>query len=122
MAERKEIEINRPAAAEALAGKQGNEMVDVQKRAEMHEIPREVKTWLEQLEVDPTQQKIVNDDNGQPLLQIPAPQDPRIKLPTTRTSFMEGFKMNFGEARRWLSAFVFRLIKINNGKVKFEDE
>lgn len=86
------------------------------------EVPKEVKTWLEQLEMDPTQQKTVNDSNGQPLLQIPAAQDPRVKLPTTRTKFVDGFKKGLDDAGRWFSAFIFRVIKINKGKVKFEEE
>jgi hypothetical protein len=118
MAERKEISNEIPVTRI----EQDTNIVDVQKRAEKHEIPREVETWLQKLEVDPTQQKIVNDDNGQPLLQIPASQDPRIKLPTTRASFAAGFKKSLSEAGRWLSTFVFRLIKIKSGKVKFEEE
>jgi len=95
------------------------EMVDLKKRSE---VPKEVKSWLEQLEIDPTWQKTVNDANGQPLLQLPATQDPRVKLPTTRVKFINGFKKTLDDAGRWFSTFIFRLIKINKGKVKFEEE
>ncbi len=86
------------------------------------EVPREVKSWLEQIEVDPTQQKTVNGGDGQPLLQLPVSQDTKVKLPITRTNFADGFKKAVDDAGRWFSTFIFRLIKINKGKVKFEEE
>jgi hypothetical protein len=112
--------INSPSP-ETAARQSTNEMVDVQKRAEDHKIPKEIESWLEKIEKDPTQQTVVNDTNGQPLLQLPA-TDPRIKLPTTRAKFADGFKKTVADAGRWLSVFIFRLIKIKAGKVKFEDE
>ena len=94
------------------------EMVDVQPR---HEVPKEIKSWLEKIEMDPDDQTTVSDDAGKPLLQLPA-SDPRIKLPTTRKKFAAGFRLGISEAGRWLSTFIFRLIKIKQGKVKFEEE
>ena len=98
------------------------QMVDIQKRAEDHQVPREIDTWLKKIEKDPGQQPVVNDTNGQPLLQLPATQDPKIKLPVTRVKFTDGFKKSLSDAGRWFSVFICRLIKINGGKVKFEDE
>ncbi len=98
------------------------EMVDVQKRAESHSVPREVESWLHKLETDPTQIKTVSDDQGQPLLQTTVPQNPKITLPTTRTKFLEGFRKKATDAGRWLSTFVLRMIKIKGGKAKFKEE
>ena len=96
-------------------------MVDVQERMQKHEVPKEIQTWLQKIEQDPTQQKTVNDTNGQPLLQLPA-TDPKIKVPVTRAKFADGFKLSVVEAGRWLSTFIFRLIKIKKGQVQFKEE
>lgn len=99
-----------------------SELTDVQKRAESHQVPREVESWLHKLETDPTQMKTVSDDKGQPLLQSTNPQNPKITLPTTRNTFVNGFKKKVNEAGKWLSTFVLRMIKIKGGQVKFKEE
>lgn len=85
-------------------------------------VPPEVQSWLHKIEMDPASQKTVTDDSGKPVLQ-PTQQsdDTRIKIRTTKTKFADGFKKGVEEAGRWLSTFVFRLIKIKKGKVKFEE-
>lgn len=85
-------------------------------------VPAEVKSWMRKVEEDPGQMKTVSDANGQPLLQTTAPQNPKIKLPVTRRRFVEGFKKKLDEAGRWLSAFVWRLIKVKEGQVEFKEE
>lgn len=86
------------------------------------EAPPEIRRWIEKIEQDPSQQKIVNDINGQPLLQTITPVAPKIVLPVSRSKFVAGFKQKVNEAGKWLSTFVLRLIKIKGGKVKFEKE
>jgi hypothetical protein len=85
-------------------------------------MPREVETWMEKLEKDQTQQQTVNDTQGQPLIQPTAPVDPKVVLPVTRATFAQGFKKTVEEAGKWLSVFIFRLIKMKKGKVTFKEE
>ena len=86
-------------------------------------IPREIKTWMEKVEASSsTQPQQVNDDTGQPLLTPVAPQDPKIVLPVTRSTFVGGFKKTFVDAGHWLSIFLFRFIKIKKGNVTFKSD
>ena len=94
-------------------------MVDVAPRAH---VPENVKTWLEKIEMDPGMANPIADDSGQQIMTTTAPQNPKIVLPTTRTSFIGGFKKSFDDAGRWLSTFLLRLIKMKQGNVKFKEE
>jgi hypothetical protein len=85
-------------------------------------VPSEVKSWMQKLEEDPMAMKTVADDSGQPLLQTTAPQNPKIQLPIGRNKFLAGFKKKIDEAGKWLSTFILRLIKKNDGKVRFKEE
>ncbi len=86
-------------------------------------IPREVKTWMEKVEANQTQTPTVFDDtSGQPILKPSAPTDPSIVLPISQRTFSDGFNKTVSDAGRWLSEFVFRVIKIKKGKVKFNQE
>lgn len=92
------------------------EMVDLRKQ----DVPKEVESWLQKIEKDPTQ-KTVNDHTGQPILMPSVPSDPKIILPVTKTEFSAGFKKGISDAGRWLSVFIFRLIKIKKGEVEFKE-
>ena len=86
-------------------------------------IPREVQSWMEKVEQDPiisAQNKIKGDDDS--VLQTIAPSVVKITLPTNKKVFSQGFNKTVGDAGRWLSEFVFRLIKKNKGNVKFNEE
>jgi hypothetical protein len=95
-------------------------MVDLKKDIK---IPEEVKTWMRKVEEDPSLnnqgQKIRDDDS---VLQPIAPAVVKIVLPTNKRTFSQGFNKTVGDAGRWLSEFVFRLIKKNKGNVKFNEE
>jgi len=95
-------------------------LTDVRER--VGKVPKEIETWMERIEKDPTKMKTISDVNGQPLLQPVSPQKPLIVLPITRGKFVAGFKKTMDEAGRWLSTFVLRLIKRKNGEVKFKKE
>lgn len=84
-------------------------------------VPENIKTWLQKIEEDP-QQVTLTDDSGAVILQPADPQQPKVTLPMTRTSFMAGFKKKINDAGKWLSVFVLRLIKIKKGKVNFLEE
>ena len=87
-------------------------------------VPREVKTWMQKLEEDPT----LNQNNTNPkgdddsVLKPIAPAVVKITLPTNKTTFTGGFSKPVNQAWRWLSEFVLRIIKKNQGKVKFKEE
>lgn len=96
-------------------------MVDIgQENLGREPIPREIKTWMEKVEQASSQPKSVNDADGQPLLSPSNPQDPKITLPLTKSTFILGFKKTWLEAGRWLSSFWFRFIKIKKGNVTFK--
>lgn len=86
-------------------------------------VPREVKTWMQKLEEDPQlnnqAQSNTNDDNG---LQSIAPTVVKISLPTDKKTFTDGFAKPMNQAWRWLSEFVLRIVKQNQGRVKFKEE
>ena len=88
---------------------------------EDRDLPKEVQSWFEKLER--TAPKQIDDDvTGQPLLTPANPINPKIVMPITRRKFVEGFKQTIEEASRWLSEFLFRIIKIKKGEVKFKEE
>jgi len=97
-------------------------MIDLEKNREII-VPREVKSWMEKVEQDPDLnnqgQKGDSDDS---VLQPIATTVTKITLPTNKTTFSHGFSKTVGDAGRWLSEFVFRLIKKNKGNVKFNEE
>lgn len=98
------------------------EMVDLQENLKPF-ASRELKTWMEIVEQDPdltSQSQQIGDDDS--VLQPIAPAVVKITLPTTKKTFASGFNKTFSEAGRWLSEFVFKLIKKEKGNVKFNEE
>jgi len=98
-------------------------MRDLQKDREVF-VPREVKSWMEKVEQETNSddnQKQDNGNNDDSVLQ-PIAKTPKIILPTDKKVFSEGFNKTMGDAGRWLSEFMFRLIKKNKGNVKFKEE
>lgn len=86
-------------------------------------LPREVKTWMEKVEgATPPQNQLINDAQGQPLLTTTTPQNPKITLPVTKSTFTAGFKKTWDDASHWLSVFVLRFIKIKKGNVIFKSD
>ncbi len=96
------------------------EIRDLDKIRDEEKLPPEVETWMRK--VEKAQTTTVTDDTGQPLLTPTQPQNPKIVLPVTRKAFGDGFKKKIEEAGRWLSTFVWRLIKIKKGEVVFKEE
>lgn len=86
-------------------------------------IPREISTWMEKFEQDSSSNPPqVTDAAGQPLLTSSPPSNPKITLPVTRKTFIAGFKKSFEDAGYWLSAQIFRFIKIKKGNVTFKSD
>ena len=98
-------------------------LVDVQKEKDIP-IPREVKNWMQKVEEDPilkqNNQKINGDDDS--VLQPIAKTVTKVTLPSDKKIFTGGFSKPVDNAWRWLSEFVLRVIKKNEGKVKFKEE
>ena len=95
-------------------------IIDLQKEKDIP-VPREVRNWMEKLEEDPDVGKQAQNTTD-PQLQTTTPGIVKITLPTGRSSFTTGFTKSIDEAWRWLSEFVLRIIKKNQGKVKFREE
>jgi len=94
-------------------------MIDLEKNREVI-VPREVKNWMEKVEEDPA---LKNQNNNNDLILQPiATTITKISLPTNKKVFSQGFNKSVEDAGRWLSEFVFRLIKKNKGNVKFNQE
>lgn len=98
-------------------------MTDLQKEKDIP-IPREVKTWMQKVEEDPVlsqnNQKIKGDDDS--VLQPIATTVTKITLPSDKKTFTGGFNKPVDNAWKWLSTFILRIIKKNQGKVKFKEE
>ena len=98
-------------------------MTDLQKEKDIP-IPREVKSWMQKVEEDPVlqqnSQKIKGDDDS--VLQPIATTVTKITLPSDRKTFTSGFNKPVDNAWKWLSTFILRIIKKNEGKVKFKEE
>jgi len=122
MAENKEIISNQSEQIVRQSTEKPVEVMrDLQKDREVI-VPREVKSWMEKVEEETNlgdqQNQGTNDDS---ILQ-PIVKTPKIILPTNKQNFSDGFNKTVGDAGRWLSEFVFRLIKRNKGNVKFKEE
>jgi len=122
MAENKEIIIPQK---EVNTERQNEKQVEIMKDLQDREIivPREVRSWMEKVEQDPdlSSQNQNNGNSDDSVLQ-PIAKIPKIELPISKVNFSEGFKKTVSEASRWLSEFVFRLIKKNKGNVKFKEK
>ena len=94
------------------------------RRTEKDTLPPEVERWMNQRmrkeELQP--QQTVKPGMSQPVLAPVAPTNPKVVLPVTRSTFRLGFKRAIGDAGRWLSVFLFRMIKMKKGEVTFKDD
>ncbi len=95
-------------------------LVDVGKGRVEKGLDRKVANWLEEIEKAP-KQTTITDDKQQVLKPVGGGQV-KVKLPVTRKTFKSGFSKTVADAGRWLSEFIFRLIKIKKGKVKFKND
>jgi hypothetical protein len=85
-------------------------------------IPPEVESWLEKIEKTQPQKTIVDDSTGKPILTPSVLTSDVYSIPITQNNFINGFKKTIIDAGRWLSCFVFRLIKMKKGVIKFKEE
>ncbi|MFA7301423.1 MAG: hypothetical protein WC069_03880 [Candidatus Shapirobacteria bacterium] len=83
--------------------------------------PRNVESFLQKIEKYPVALPTF-DPNGQPQLTPSIPSSPKIILPVTRQTFVDGFKKSFDDVGNWLSRFIFREIKLKDGNVSFKPD
>ncbi|HOZ81126.1 MAG TPA: hypothetical protein PK370_02815 [Candidatus Woesebacteria bacterium] len=102
--------------SEKPVAKEADVLVDLRKSSE---VPKEVKTWMQKVEEAPSAPTQINQTASNDDFKI---AKPKIKLPIGKKRFAAGFKSPVSTAARWLSVFILRLIKINEARVKFEDE
>jgi len=100
------------------------EMVDIQKDREEVVVPRELKTWMEKVESEPSDLNQPQNGNkaDDSILQPLATAVTKITLPSDKKTFVNGFSKPVNEAWRWFSEFILRIIKKEKGKVKFKEE
>lgn len=111
--------IERIIGGESLPSeKEKGELIDLRK-APIDASP-EVAGWLKTIGRDRTTIPEVLDESG--LVMIPAQSPTYTQLSVTKTTFLNGFKKAIDEANRWLSIFLFRVIKKEAGNVKFKEE
>ncbi|MFA4827444.1 MAG: hypothetical protein WC596_04325 [Candidatus Shapirobacteria bacterium] len=83
-------------------------------------MPKDVEHWLKEIKTTPIATPV---NVGQQTVMTPTtPTNVKIQLPVTRTTFAAGFKKSISEAGRWLSIFLFRLIKIKKGNIEFKKD
>lgn len=85
-------------------------------------VPTEVSNWMDKLERNVTPSTYADPTSGQVILQPSAPTNPKVILPITQRSFLNGFALSTDEVHRWLSEFVFRFIKLKQGGVSFKQD
>jgi len=118
MAEIKEILENKPESSNNVSPVETRPLVD-QKPEAM--VPRELKSFLQKIEEVP-QATPTFDPSGQPQLSSTTPTNPKIIIPVTRTTFIDGFKKGFDDVGLWLSRFFFREIKLKESNISFKPD
>lgn len=83
--------------------------------------PRAVESFLQKIEKAPVATPTF-DPNGQPQLTASPPTNPKVVLPVTRQTFVNGFRKTFDDVGLWLSHFLFREIKLKDGNVTFKSD
>lgn len=83
------------------------------------ELSPELEPAIKKVEREIYLSKPITDDNNQPLVSSPAPQNPTIVLPISQTQYTQGLSKKVTESIRWLVEWCTRLIKIFGTKTEF---
>ena len=94
------------------------EKVPIVERKLPKEIEPEVKDWLTKLETGEEIQlpQPVTDDQGQVIVDTPAPQKVTVTLPLTEEEIRRGLGLKVVDSLLWLAEWTKRLLKIVGGK------
>lgn len=98
------------------------EQYPIEVKEESPKIEKEIEPLIKKVEEEIFLSKPITDDYGQPLVSPPAPQNPTIVLPITKSSYMQGLKQKVTESIRWLAEWCLRLIKIFGKNISFRKE
>ncbi len=85
-------------------------------------LPKDVEHWMHEVK------KVVGDHQSLTMRSVgqaaPAATttNSKITIPTTREVFSAGFKKKVNDVGRWLSTFLFRMMKIKHEEVVFKDD
>ncbi len=98
-------------------------LVDIAERRKPG-VPKEVESWLKKLERDPEISPSQKSDpgTGAQVAQIKQGIREKIKLGVKKSTFVAGFSQSVANVARWLSTFIFRLIKKHDRNVEFDKE
>jgi len=86
------------------------------------QISKEIEPLVQKLEKEIYLSKPITDDYGQPLVSPPAPQNPKITLPVTKSTYAFGLAQGITESVRWLAEWCLRIIKIFGPRAIFREE
>ena len=118
MGDIKERLINREIPAPPVESTRSSpDIVDTMPRAD---VPKEVESWLEKIEKDLTYQNINTQQSDKTNTGQITIQSPKVTLPTTKKTFLAGFRQTISDVGFWFSNFILRQIKINDGEVEFK--
>jgi len=84
-------------------------------------VDKEIEPLIHKLETDISLTKPIVDNYGQPLISPPTPQQPKIILPITPTTFAYGLTQKVNHSIRWLAEWCFRLLKIFGSRATFKE-
>ncbi len=84
-------------------------------------LPKDVEHWMHEVKKVVGNQNLTMRSIGQ-AAPTATPTDSKITLPTTRRAFSAGFKKKVNDVGRWLSTFLFRMMKIKHEEVVFKDD
>ncbi len=84
-------------------------------------IDKEVEPLIQKLEKEIYLAKPVTDDAGQPLVSNPAPTNPQITLPVSKSQYTFGLTQKVTDSVRWLAEWCLRLIKVFGPKAVFRE-
>lgn len=118
-----------PATAEKVTNQKENlsaqskeGLGQIYDRKSESKVPKEIGTWLDKLERNQTTTQL--DPNASPTtapaLQAYNPVTTINQLPITKSVFIAGFSKHVTNVGRWLSVFIFRLIKKHDGQIEFK--
>ena len=86
------------------------------------EIDKEVEPFIRKVEKEIYLNQPVTDEWGQPLVSSPAPQNPKITLPVTKSAYAFGLTQGVTDSIRWLAEWCRRIIKMFGQQVFFREE
>jgi len=86
------------------------------------EVDKEIEPLIQKVEKEIYLSQPITDGWGQPLVSSPAPQNPKITLPVTKSAYTLGLTQGITDSIRWLAEWCRRIIKMFGQQVFFREE